>query len=175
VDTPNWTRRLLIGGAIVVTVLLGGLIASATIPRWWAQRIADQVDGSITQGTLVGLFYGFLFTFLPMIVLIGILRWKRTWKALVVAVGLALLLASPNLMTLGIVLGTGNAAHAGERTLDVEAPAFRGASLAGALLAVALVGFIGYLLVSRRKARATVAAEHARAEEREPAGDPPES
>jgi hypothetical protein len=158
---PNWTRRLLIGVGIVVAVILCGLIASATIPRWWAQRIGDQVDGSITQGVLVGLFYGFAFTALPMLVLIGVLRWRRTWKTLVAAVGAAVILASPNLMTLGIVLGSGNAAHAGERTLDVEAPAFRGASLVGALLAIALVGFVGYLLVSRRKARAAAyRAEH---------------
>jgi hypothetical protein len=57
-------------------------------------------------------------------------------------------------MTLGIVLGSGNAAHAGERTLDVEAPAFRWASFAGALAAVAVVLYVSYLVVSRRRARA---------------------
>jgi hypothetical protein len=56
-------------------------------------------------------------------------------------------------MTLGIVLGRGNAAHAGDRILDVEAPAFRGGTLAGALLAAALVLLIGYLVTSRRRAR----------------------
>jgi hypothetical protein len=150
---PNWSRRLILAGAIVATVLLGGLIASATIPRWWAQRIGDQIDGSITQGVLVGLFYGFVFTALPLLVLAAVLRWRRTWRALTVGAAVALVLAAPNLMTLGIVLGTGNAAHAGERILDVEAPAFRGATLAGALLAVALVGLVAYLTVSRDRAR----------------------
>jgi hypothetical protein len=56
-------------------------------------------------------------------------------------------------MTLSIVLGRGNAAHAGERILDVEAPAFRGGSLAGAIVAVLLSGFIVYLMVSRDQAR----------------------
>ena len=63
------------------------------------------------------------------------------------------MLASPNLLTLGIVLGRGNAAHAGDRTLDVEAPGFRGAVLVGAMVAVgALIGMIS-LLRSRRRAR----------------------
>ena len=75
------------------------------------------------------------------------------------AVALAVILALPNLMTLGIVLGRGNAAHAGDRILDVEAPAFRGGTLAGALLAGLLVGFVAYLLVSRD-------GEHGRGERR---------
>jgi len=153
VSDPNWSRRLLVSGAVVVAVLLGGLIASATIPRWWAQRIGEQVDGSIVAGTLVGLFYGFVFTALPLLVLAAVARWRRTPRAIAVAVGVVLVLAIPNLMTLGIVLGTGNAAHAGERTLDVEAPAFRGASLVGALIALAMTGFVAYLLVSRKRAQ----------------------
>jgi hypothetical protein len=150
----DWKRNLLVAAVVVGGVLLLGLIASATIPRWWAQRIGDQVDGSIVAGTLVGLFYGFVFTFLPLLVLAAVFRWRRTWRALAVAGALAILLAIPNLLTLGIVLGTGNAAHAGERTLDVEAPAFRGASLAGALLAAGLILFVGYLMYSRRRPRA---------------------
>jgi len=129
------------------------IVASATVPRWWAQRIGDQVDGSITQGTMLGLAYGFVFTLLPIAAIFVILRWRRTWKTIVVALAIGVVLALPNLMTLGIVIGKGNAAHAGDRTLDVEAPGFRGATLAGVLLAVAAVSFIWYLLASRRRAR----------------------
>jgi hypothetical protein len=149
---PNWSRRLFAAGIVVAGVLLGGLIASATIPRWWAQRIGEQVGGSIVTGTLVGLFYGFVFTALPLLVLAAVAKWRRTPRAVAVALGVALVLAIPNLMTLGIVLGTGNAAHAGERILDVEAPAFRGASLAGALIALGLTGFVAFLMMSRRRA-----------------------
>ena len=126
-------------------------MASATIPRWWAQRIGDQVDGSIVSGTLVGLFYGFVFTLLPLLIVGAVLIWKPTWRAIVMALVFAVLLAIPNLFTLGIVLGVGNAAHAGDRILDVEAPAFRGASLAGALAAGALVALVWYLVASRRR------------------------
>ena len=153
----NWGRRAFWAGVVVVLVLLGGLIASATVPRWWAQRVGDQVDGSITQGTLLGLFYGFVFTLLPIAVLVLILRWRSTWRWVVFAVVLALILALPNLMTLGIVLGRGNAAHAADRTLDVDAPAFRGGTLAGAILAALLIAFVAYLLVSRNRARSNAA------------------
>ena len=149
----DWGRRTLWIGGILAVLLLAGVIASATVPRWWAHRVGDQVDGSITQGTLLGLFYGFVFTFVPIVVLLLILGWRRTTRTVVAAVVLALVLALPNLMTLGIVLGRWNAAHAGDRVLDVEAPAFRGGTLAGAILAALLVGFVGYLVVSRRRAQ----------------------
>jgi hypothetical protein len=169
-EAPNWSRRLGVGALLVGLLVVGGLIASATVPRWWAQRVGDQVNGSITQGVFVGLFYGFLFTLLPIAILALVLRWRRTWKWLAAGLLLALLAAAPNLMTLGIVLGTGNAAHAGDRTLDVEAPAFRGASLAGAILAVALVLFVVHLVLTRRRARAREGDAQARFDEENAAG-----
>ena len=157
---PDWGRRALWLVVALVVLLVAGLIASATVPRWWAHRVGDQVDGSITQGTLLGLFYGFVFTFVPIAALLLILRLRRTTRTVVAALVLALLLALPNLMTLGIVIGRGNAAHAGDRVLDVEAPAFRGGTLAGAILAVLLVAFVGYLVVSRRRAHESARRAH---------------
>ena len=151
---PNWSRRLVVSAVVLALLLLAALAASATIPRWWAQRIGEQVDGSIVTGTFVGLFYGFVFTLLPLLVLAAVLRWRRTWRALAIALGVALVLALPNLMTLAISAGRGNAAHAGDRILDVEAPAFRGGSLVGALVAAAFVG-LTYLVLSRGRSRAT--------------------
>jgi energy-coupling factor transporter transmembrane protein EcfT len=142
---------------VVVVLAIAVLIASATVPRWWAHRIGDQVDGSITQGTLLGLFYGFVFTLVPIALVVGILRWRRTWRTVVFALLVGILFALPNLMTLSIVVGRGNAAHAGDRTLDVDAPAFRGGTLAGAVLAALLIGFIAYLLASRNRARSSAA------------------
>jgi hypothetical protein len=148
---PNWSRRFFFSAIALAVLLLLGLAASATIPRWWAQRIGEQVDGSIVTGTFVGLFYGFVFTLLPLLVLAAAFRWRRTWRVLLLALGVAAVLALPNLLTLGIVVGRGNAAHAGDRILDVEAPAFRGGTLGGALLAAALVGLVAWLVVSRRR------------------------
>ncbi len=142
---------------VVLGCVAGGLVlawvGAAFLPRWWSHRVADQVDGSIAQGIGVGLFYGFVFTLLPLALLWWGLRRVSRWKTRLLVVAAALVLALPNLLTLGIVLGRGNAAHAGDRTLDVDAPGFRGAVLAGAIVAVvALVALIG-LLRSRRRAR----------------------
>jgi glucan phosphoethanolaminetransferase (alkaline phosphatase superfamily) len=153
----DWGRRALWIGGVLAVLAVAILIASATVPRWWAHRIGDQVDGSITQGTLLGLFYGFVFTLVPIVLVVLILRWRRTWRTIAFALFVGIVFALPNLMTLSIVVGRGNAAHAGDRTLDVDAPAFRGGSLAGAILAALLVAFIAYLLVSRNRARSSAA------------------
>ncbi len=83
---PELVAQLPLRDRARVVVLLG-LAASATIPRWWAQRIGEQVDGSIVTGTLLGLFYGFVFTLLPLLVLAAAFRWRRTWRVLVLALG----------------------------------------------------------------------------------------
>ena len=150
--SPDWGRRALWAGGLFAAVVVAVIAASATVPRWWAHRVGDQVDGSIAQGTTLGLVYGFVFTFLPIIAIVLILRWRRTWKTIVAALAIGILLALPNLMTLSIVVGSGSAAHAGDRVLDVEAPAFRGGSLVGAVVAVLVVSLIVYLAVSRRRA-----------------------
>jgi hypothetical protein len=170
--SASWGRRALWIGAGLVVLAIAVLGASATVPRWWAHRVGAQVDGSITQGTLLGLVYGFVFTFLPIIVFVLIVRWRRTWKTVLFGLVVALVLAAPNLMTLSIVVGTGNAAHAGDRVLDVEAPAFRGGSLAGAILAGLLLAGIAYLMISRERAHSS--ARRARTE-RDEALAPPAS
>jgi len=149
---PNCSRRIGVGVILLVGLTLIGLLGAAFLPRWWAQRIGDQVGGSITTGGFLGLFYGFVFTLLPLIVVFLVFRYLKTWRRRAVGGGVAVLLAAPNLLTLGIVLGTGNGAHAGDRILDVEAPAFRGGTLAGVLLASACLGGVWYLLKSRRRA-----------------------
>jgi len=133
--------------------LVALLAASAFLPRWWSHRIGNQADGSFTNGIGLGLFYGFSFTLLALVLLVIGLRRIRGWKGRLILLGVALLIASPNLITLGIVLGPGGAAHAGERTLDVDAPGFRSSSLIGAIVAVLLVLAIWFLLRSRRHAK----------------------
>ena len=50
--------------ALVVIVAFIALyfIGGAALPRWWSHRIGDQVDGSLSAGIGLGLFYGFVFT-----------------------------------------------------------------------------------------------------------------
>lgn len=151
------TKRKLVTAAVVLVVaLLAWWIAGAVIPRWWAQRIGGAIDGRLTFGTFVGVVCGFVFTAAPLLVLWAGWRWRRgwrdgAWKRIVVFVAVAALVAAPNLATLGIVFGNGNAAHAGERILDVEGPGFRGGSVVGALVAAAAIGGVVFLASSRRR------------------------
>jgi hypothetical protein len=148
-----WVRRGLVTIVLLALLAGAGLLGASFIPRWWSHRVGAQVGGSIAAGIFIGLFYGFVFTALPLLVLWRGLRRRRRWRVWAAWVAAAVLVALPNLFTLGIVLGGGKASHAAERTLDVEAPAFRGGSLAGALVAVAVVALFVYLVVSGRRSR----------------------
>jgi hypothetical protein len=143
-------RRVILTGVAIVLLVLGYFIAAAFLPRWWSHRVGSQSDGRFRGGVWWGLFYGVLFTVLPLVVARQALRKRFGWKWKVGIVLGALVLAAPNLMTLGIVLGNGKGAHAGQRTLDDQAPGFRGASLIGVLVAAVLAGGLQYLLTSRR-------------------------
>lgn len=152
VERTPWQRRiitvLLIGAAVVVLWLIG----AAIIPRWWAQRVADVVDGRLTVGALYGFFIGFVFTTVPLGALWLVFRLRsarRTWKGWIGWLIAAAVLALPNLMTLGIVLGSGKAAHDGDRILSVDGNGFRMWSLIGAIVGgVAALGLL-YLVRSR--------------------------
>ena len=148
-----WLRRTVV--AIVVAVALVGLalLGAAFLPRWWSHRVAHQVNGSMSVGIMLGLFYGFVFAALPLVTVLRAFRKRRPWKVWAGLTALAIVLAGPNLLTLGIVIGSGHGAHAGQRTLDVDAPGFRAASLAGAIGAALAVAAIEYLVVSRRWSR----------------------
>lgn len=135
-----WVKRIVLVILLVAVAYIGFRVSAAFFPRWWAHRVGDQVNDSLTRGTLWGLFYGSVFTFVPLMVLLQIRRrfFNWTWRILVAA--LALALAAPNWLTLAVVAGDSKAAHAGERIFDVEAPGFRAGTLigviAGALLAL---------------------------------------
>jgi hypothetical protein len=156
-EPPNWGRRILIGIAVLVGVVIAYLIGSAVIPRWWAQRVGDFVDGRISVGATLGVFVGILFTILPLLVLWAAFRWRGGWRRALIFLAVALLVAVPNLMTLGIVAGDGSAAHAGERILDVDGPGFRGGTLIGVILGVLTFACFAYLVGSRSASRRRVA------------------
>jgi hypothetical protein len=141
--TPNtWVRRIVLVIVLAGVAYLVYLMSAAFFPRWWAQRVADQVDGSVTRGTTWGLFYGVVFTAVPLLLLAQVRRgfFSWAWRGIVALVAIAL--AAPNWLTLSVVAGNSNAAHAGERIMDVDAPGFRAATLVGAIIgAVLVIGF----------------------------------
>lgn len=150
---PDWGRRILLVAIVLIAVVVIALIASAVIPRWWAQTVGRQAGGGMISGSGLGLFYGFVFTLIPLAVVWLTFRARRAAKLWAAGLIAALVLALPNLMTLAIVMGTGNAAHAGERIMDVEAPGFRGGSLIGAVVAGVGFGFWRYQMAMRRRAQ----------------------
>ena len=75
-----WLRRTVV--AIIATVALVGfaLLGAAFLPRWWSHRVAHQVNGSMSVGIMLGLFYGFVFTALPLVTVLRVFRKRRPWK-----------------------------------------------------------------------------------------------
>ncbi|MDQ3157090.1 MAG: LapA family protein [Actinomycetota bacterium] len=168
-STKRWVRQ---GVMLLVAIVVGFILykaAASFLPRWWAQRVADQVNGGFTAGTLWGLFYGFAFTFVPLVLFFQIRRKFLNWKAKVVVAIIALALAAPNWLTLAVVASNSKAAHAGERIFDVDAPGFRWATLigvaVGALMAVLLSGTS--MLMSRRRKQVKDLKEQVKANQRE--------
>ena len=134
---PDWRdvgKRLIGVAAVIVAVWLVYLFLSAFLPRWWAQVIGNAVDGSFSAGAWWGLVVGAVFTAVPLLFLAQAVLPRRSWPLRGAFVALAALFAVPNLLTLGIVLGTSAASHAGERILDVDGPAFRGGTAWGAVI-----------------------------------------
>jgi len=137
---PNrWVKRIVLGIVLIGVVYIVYLMSAAFFPRWWAQRVADQVDGRVSRGTTWGLFYGFVFSAIPLLILVQVRRGFFSWMWRGVVALIAIALAAPNWLTLSVVAGNSNAAHAGERIMDVDAPGFRAATLIGVVAGVVLV------------------------------------
>jgi hypothetical protein len=138
VGQVNWRRRIIAGIVLLAALVAGYFAVAAAVPRWWSQRIGDAVNGHMSTGALLGVVIGLLCTLLPLIFLWAGVRRHRSWRAVVCWLLLAVVVALPNLCTLGVVAGGGSGAHAGQRTMDVNAPWFRGGSLIGAIAGAVL-------------------------------------
>ncbi|MDR6417245.1 hypothetical protein [Pseudarthrobacter sulfonivorans] len=127
-ETPrkkgNWAARIILGSVALLVVVIAYFALAAILPVWWANVIRGQVQGNLGAGILVGMFYGFVFTFVPLLV-----AWQAThktvswpWTAVILVAAVAL--ATPNLLTAGIMFGNSQAAHNGQRILGTEATWF---------------------------------------------------
>ncbi len=139
-----WLDRLILLVAAVVVVAAVLAIAASVLPLWWARRISAMADGTFTAGVAIGLGCGVVSTVLPLLALRGAARRYTGWQARSWLLALAILVAAPNLLTLGMAAGgDANARHA-RLVISDGAPGFRGATvtgvLAGAVLTVMLWG-----------------------------------
>ncbi|MBL8931351.1 MAG: hypothetical protein JNL54_14620 [Kineosporiaceae bacterium] len=147
----DWGTRVVLVLVAVVMLALAGLLAVTWLPRWWAHRVGEVSDGKFSSGIFAGLTCGFVFTAGALLLLRRVFARHGGFGARVVWLLLAIVAAAPNLVTLGIVLGTGESAHAAERTLDVEAPGFRAASAIGAAVAGAFVLMWWVMMAGRHR------------------------
>lgn len=160
---------LLVAGAVVAAYF----VAASVLPRWWSHQVGSQVDGDLTTGGLLGFMYGVLATLLPLLVIGIVWRFaRRSVWAWVVGIAVALALAAPNLVTLGITLGNGSAAHAADRTLDVEAPWFRGGMVIGVVVGLGIAVYVAYATASHARAQRRTAAVQERLEAEREAESP---
>lgn len=144
-------RKAIIGVSLIVLLGISWVVGAAVMPRWWSHRVGDVVDGRLAFGGMVGFGVGAAFTILPLLILRAGWKFRAGWKRWLKFVVFAFVAASPNLLTLGIVIGSSSAAHAAERTLDVEGGGFRGGTLLGCVAGSVLVFLVGLLMRSRRK------------------------
>ncbi len=148
-------QRLIVGVVAIVAVVGLVLLAGAIIPRWWSTRISNVVDERITVGTFLGIAIGAMFTLLPILMLWLGWRIRKSLRRWLVILVLAVIVASPNLATLGVWTGTGSGAESGRRKLDQFAPGFQGGTLFGVILGVVMAMIVMYLSFSRRRNRQT--------------------
>lgn len=142
---------MLIAVVGLATLAIAYLIAAAVVPRWWAQRVGDLIDGRIAFGNFLGFATGFVFTLLPMFVVMAGWRFRKTWKRAALFLVFTAIAAMPNLLTLGIVIGDGSAASQGRSILDNDGPGFRGGTLVGVIAGLVVGSALWWLLGSRRR------------------------
>lgn len=107
---PIWLSRTIFTLVAVVIAGVALLIASATVPVAWANMISNQVAGKASASIPLGMFYGFMFSFIPVIV-----GWQAHYKNMnkwlrIGLLVLAALLALPNVLTLLVLNANTDAA-----------------------------------------------------------------
>lgn len=102
---PVWLFRTILGVAAAVVLVVVYLIASVTVPLMWADSISDQIGGQLGNSIPLGMFYGFVFSFLPVTIAWQAHRRHLNKWVRISLVVLGLLLTIPNLLTLAVLFG----------------------------------------------------------------------
>lgn len=149
----SFARKVVVSLIILALLVIAYFLLAAFLPRWWADQIGQRVDGSFSRGVGTGLVVGLVCTFVPLLFMVfavlGRGRLRNVPTIFCVLAGIVV--AIPNLLTLSVVLGGNNSAHAGERIFDVEAPAFRASSLWGAIIGVLLAIIVSWFIWGYRR------------------------
>ncbi|MGF6835998.1 ABC-type multidrug transport system permease subunit [Paenarthrobacter sp. TE4293] len=132
----NWGVKIILILVALLVAVAACFILGAILPRWWSDVIAGQINRDLGASVLVGMFYGFVFTFAPLLVAWQATRKAVSWPWKVAILVVAVAIATPNLLTAGIAFGTTESAHAGQRTLSVDAGFFTTWTAVSAIAAV---------------------------------------
>ncbi|MFT4397293.1 hypothetical protein ACLTEW_20385 [Gordonia lacunae] len=146
-------KKVVIGLVIAALLVVTYFILEAFLPRWWAGQIGRRVEGSFSRGIGTGLVLGIVCTFLPVLffTLAFVNRSRMKNVPTIMFAVLGVIVAIPNLLTLTVVAGGGNGAHAGERIFDVDAPGFRAATAWGVVIGIVLAVGVGYFIWRYRR------------------------
>ncbi|AFR49122.1 MULTISPECIES: hypothetical protein [unclassified Gordonia (in: high G+C Gram-positive bacteria)] len=146
-------KKVVIGLVIAALLVVTYFILEAFLPRWWAGQIGQRVEGSFSRGIGTGLVLGIVCTFVPVLffTLSFVYRGRMKNVPTIMFAVLGVIVAVPNLLTLTVVAGGGNGAHAGERIFDVEAPGFRAATAWGVIIGAVLAVGVGYFIWRYRR------------------------
>lgn len=120
----NWPARIILAAAALLILMIAYFALAAVLPVWWANVIRNQVQGNLGAGILAGMFYGFVFTFVPLLVAWQATHKAVTWPWKIGLVLLAVAIATPNLLTAAVMISNSAAAHNGQRILGTEATWF---------------------------------------------------
>ncbi|MBY6411442.1 permease [Rhodococcus sp. BP-252] len=154
---PGWVNKAIMIAIGVVALIIAYFALAAFVPRWWGIRMSQLADQSFGKGILWGLVFGLVCTLVPLLLFFVAwsVRGRRGGKVTaIVAALLAVVVAVPNLMTLSIVAGNGNAALAAAQNMNTGAPGFRGATAVGAVVAAVLFALLVFVIVRGRRRRA---------------------
>ncbi len=153
--------RVIAAAVAAVVLVVGYLVASVTVPLLWANFIEDQIGDQQENSVLLGMFYGFTFSFAPL--LVGWQCRRKLHKWVGVALGAAaVLLTIPNVLTLGVIYGGTQTAVQARAVWTISAHWFGTWSqifmLAGVMSAVAVIVLGRARLRRRRKLRTVTSA-----------------
>jgi hypothetical protein len=142
--SSNWAAKVIVVLVLVAVAVISYFVLAAVLPLWWANTIKDQVGGNLGSGILVGMFYGFVFTFVPLLVAWQATHRRVSWPLKIAILLVAVALATPNLLTLAVMNGTTESSHNAQRIIGTDAtwfPMWSGISAiaAGVVFVIALV------------------------------------